>query len=101
MLFLSWKNILTCQQVFREKAIYFFVVNVILCLFQLCGLGVLGIGVWIRTDMVQFDELLGKSMVPIAAYILIAAGGVVLLISLVGCLGALKENRVLLGLVCI
>ncbi|XP_076116190.1 CD151 antigen-like isoform X1 [Mytilus galloprovincialis] len=67
-------------------------------LFLLCGLGVLGIGVWIRIDMVQFDELLGKSMVPIAAYILIAAGGVVLLISLVGCLGALKENRVLLGL---
>ncbi|CAC5411503.1 CD151 [Mytilus coruscus] len=65
---------------------------------SLCGLGVLGIGVWIRIDMVQFDELLGKSMVPIAAYVLIAAGGIVMLISLVGCLGALKEHRVLLGL---
>ncbi|XP_052065093.1 CD151 antigen-like [Mytilus californianus] len=67
-------------------------------LFLLCGLGVLGIGVWIRIDMVEFDELLGKSMVPIAAYVLIAAGGVVMLISLVGCLGALKGHRVLLGL---
>ena len=49
--------------------------------------------------MVQFDALLGKSMVPIAAYVLIGAGGVVLLISLAGCVGALKENKCLLGLV--
>lgn len=64
-------------------------------------MGILGIGIWVRVDMMQFDALLGTSMVPIAAYVLIAAGGVVMLISLAGCLGALKENKSLLGLVSI
>lgn len=66
--------------------------------FLLCGMGILGIGIWVRLDMVQFDALLGTSMLPIAAYVLIAAGAVVLLISLAGCFGALMENRSLLGL---
>lgn len=67
-------------------------------IFLLCGLGIIGIGIWIRIDMMQFDALLGHSIVPIAAYVLIAAGGVVLLISLAGCIGAWTRNKSLLAL---
>lgn len=47
----------------------------------------------------DLSALIGDSMLKKGAYLLLAAGGAVILISTVGCFGALTENKCLLVLV--
>ncbi|XP_033752591.1 CD151 antigen-like [Pecten maximus] len=70
------------------------VLNVI-CL--LAGLAVLGLGFWVMLEGSKYIVLLEASLLSKASYILIAVGGFVALISLVGCWGTLTENKCLLG----
>ncbi|XP_069134072.1 CD151 antigen-like [Argopecten irradians] len=70
------------------------VLNVI-CL--LAGLAVLGLGFWVMLEGSKYIALLEASLLSKASYMLIAVGGFVSLISLVGCWGTLTENKCLLG----
>ena len=67
---------------------------------QLAGAAILGIGIWTEIDPGQFDAFLGNSGYALPAKILIAAGAFVMVVGFLGCCGAIKESRPLLGAVC-
>ncbi|KAL2103785.1 hypothetical protein ACEWY4_000653 [Coilia grayii] len=62
---------------------------------------VLAVGLWLRLDP-EVISLLGDEGAPdtffIGVYILIAAGGLVMLVGFFGCCGAVRESQCLLGL---
>ena len=71
---------------------------------QLSGLALLVLGIWIVADPsveanlhVMEDANAGLIMTKYLAFALIAIGGLVFLIGFLGCCGALKENKCLLG----
>ncbi|KAK3602617.1 hypothetical protein CHS0354_034201 [Potamilus streckersoni] len=64
--------------------------------FLLTGMGISGVGAWIRADVSYFENLIGSSLVPIVAYILMGAGGFIMLVALAGCMGAMKQYKKLL-----
>ena len=67
---------------------------------QLAGAAILGIGIWTEIDPGQFDAFLGNSGYALPAKILMAAGAFVMVVGFLGCYGAIKESRPLLGAVC-
>jgi tetraspanin-11 len=67
-----------------------------LCLSQVGGVTVLGIGIWTLVDKSFMNELLGTNLFLGAVYILIATGAIISLIAFFGCLGALKEIKCML-----
>lgn len=66
---------------------------------QVAGLATAGVGVYVLFMKAEYEELIGSSLIVIAAYIAIGGGGIVAFIALAGCAGALTENRKLLILV--
>ncbi|RXN09004.1 tetraspanin-2-like protein [Labeo rohita] len=69
-------------------------------IFWLSGSLVLAVGLWLRFDP-NTDKLLTQNDAPehffIAVYILIGAGGVMMLVGFFGCFGAVRESQCLLG----
>jgi hypothetical protein len=65
----------------------------------LAGLGTAGIGVSVLLVRAQYEELIGSSLINMAAYVAIAGGGIVVFIAMAGCVGAIEESRKLLLLV--
>ena len=75
----------------------------LLPLFQIAGAGLLGLGIYILGSdygATQLSEILGNDLYQIAAYALIVSGATLIVISLCGCCGALRESRIMLGCVC-
>lgn len=68
----------------------FFVFNFI---FWLAGVGILGVGIWIMVFKSDYKSLLDSDIYVIVPGLMIAAGVVVIIVAIVGCLGAIKENR--------
>lgn len=68
----------------------FFVFNFI---FWLAGVGILGVGIWIMVYKSDYKSLLDSDIYVIVPGLMIAAGVVVIIVAIVGCLGAAKENR--------
>lgn len=70
-------------------------------IFWLIGSLVLAVGLWLRLDP-KVISLLNEDRAPdtffIGVYILIAAGGLVMLVGFFGCCGAVRESQCLLGL---
>ncbi|XP_042582412.1 CD81 protein-like isoform X2 [Cyprinus carpio] len=70
-------------------------------IFWLSGSLVLAVGLWLRFDP-ETVSLLAENDAPehffIAVYILIGAGGVMMLVGFFGCFGAMRESQCLLGL---
>ncbi|XP_062397541.1 CD9 antigen-like [Sardina pilchardus] len=70
-------------------------------IFWLMGSLVLAVGLWLRLDP-EVISLLKADGAPdtffIGVYILIAAGGLVMLVGFFGCCGAVRESQCLLGL---
>ncbi|XP_046437640.1 tetraspanin-9-like [Daphnia pulex] len=60
------------------------------------GIVVMAVGIWTCVDHAYMEQLLGTNLYMSAAYILIATGVVVILISFLGCLGAVKEIKCML-----
>ncbi|XP_046861108.1 CD151 antigen-like isoform X2 [Xenia sp. Carnegie-2017] len=61
--------------------------------FWIAGISVFGVGLWSRLTAKDYEALLGDADVDKAANILIAAGLLVLGIGVLGCCGAIKENK--------
>lgn len=57
---------------------------------------VLGVGIWTLVDHASMEVLLGTNLYMSAAIILVTTGVVVILISFLGCFGAVKEIKCML-----
>ncbi|MED6266476.1 hypothetical protein CHARACLAT_002539 [Characodon lateralis] len=72
----------------------------LLFLFNICfwlgGGAVLAVGVWTLVDKSDYISLLNSSFYSASAYILIAAGAIVIVTGIIGCCATLKEMRSLL-----
>uniref|UniRef100_A0A4W5LJK7 Tetraspanin n=1 Tax=Hucho hucho TaxID=62062 RepID=A0A4W5LJK7_9TELE len=69
-------------------------------IFWLCGSLVLAVGLWLMFDPKTVQLLNGEGAPEtffIAVYILIGAGGVMMLVGVFGCCGAVKESQCLLA----
>lgn len=64
--------------------------------FQLAGGAVLAVGVWTLVEKSDYISLLSSSLYSASAYILIAAGVIVIVTGIVGCCATLKEMKSLL-----
>ncbi|XP_029945788.1 tetraspanin 35 [Salarias fasciatus] len=70
----------------------------------LAGAAVLGVGIWVKVDSGSILSFLGKiedappelSQVLNVGYLLIALGGLLLIIGFLGCCGAIKESKCML-----
>ncbi|XP_071353898.1 CD151 antigen isoform X3 [Trachinotus anak] len=65
-------------------------------LFWLAGGTVLAVGVWTLADKSDYISLLSSSFYSASAYILIAAGAIVIVTGIIGCCATLKEMKSLL-----
>ncbi|XP_013417144.1 tetraspanin-9 [Lingula anatina] len=76
-------------------------------IFLLCGLALLGLGIWVAVDDDASTKLKGSGLdvsgfiteaatYKIAGYVLIAVGSVIVIIAFMGCCGAVKEFRCML-----
>ncbi|KAI4831138.1 hypothetical protein KUCAC02_002733, partial [Chaenocephalus aceratus] len=75
---------------------FLFLFNLI---FFLCGVVIMGFGLWLLLDNQSFIVVLSNSTsVKAACYILIGVGAFSMLMGFLGCLGAIYEIRCLLGL---
>lgn len=67
-------------------------------IFWLTGLGIMAVGIWAWTEKDTFSNLQRLTNVALdPAFILIVAGAVTFIIGFTGCVGALRENTVLLS----
>lgn len=64
--------------------------------FQLAGGTVLALGVWTLVEKSDYISLLSSSLFSASAYILIAAGAIVIVTGMIGCCATLKEKKSLL-----
>ncbi|GLV37098.1 Tetraspanin 74F [Carabus blaptoides fortunei] len=80
-----------CSVNFLIYVLYLF--NVI---FLLAGLAVLGVGIWTILDRHQYVSLLTSATYSAVAYILVCAGALVVIVTIIGCCALSKENRPLI-----
>lgn len=69
-------------------------------LFFILGAVILGFGVWILADKSSFISVLqtSSSSLQVGAYVFMGVGAITMLMGFLGCIGAVKEVRCLLGL---
>lgn len=82
---------LTCGTICLKYLLFLF--NV---LFWLAGGAVLAVGVWTLVEKSDYISLLNSSLYSASAYILIAAGVIVIVTGIIGCCATLQEMRSLL-----
>ena len=61
----------------------------------------LAIGIWTRVQEKDFDSIFGSGGIGSASNILIAAGAVIIVVSLIGCRAIWNQNRCLMTVVCL
>uniref|UniRef100_A0A7N5JWY4 Tetraspanin-9 n=1 Tax=Ailuropoda melanoleuca TaxID=9646 RepID=A0A7N5JWY4_AILME len=66
------------------------------CLLELCGCGLLGVGIWLSVSQGNFATFSPSFPSLSAANLVIAIGTIVMVTGFLGCLGAIKENKCLL-----
>lgn len=69
------------------------VLHIFNIIFLFAGLGVLGIGIWTILDKYKYVELLTTQTYPVITYFLLSAGGLVLLVTLIGCCAVCRNHR--------
>lgn len=63
---------------------------------QLAGIGVLGVGLWTLLDKHEYVSVLTSQTYPVVTYVLISAGALVIIVTILGCCALSKENRAVL-----
>ena len=63
---------------------------------QLFGGTVLGIGIWMAVDRAFLTFIIGTDLYAVAIYMVLIGGGLVFLFTILGCFGAVTENRCML-----
>ena len=71
--------------------------NLNFCTFQVTGAIILGIGIWTKTSPGSYDAFLGNKGYKTSANVMLAAGSVVMVVGFLGCCGAARESRCMLG----
>ena len=94
-----------CPKVF----LFFFCRSVILnvslhniVLFQILGVGTLGVGIWLLvTDFSvrEISVIIDSNLFEIGTYLILAGGGLIALLAFCGCCGTMREDRCILGFV--
>lgn len=56
----------------------------------------MAVGIWTVVDKSYLEDIMRNSLYMSAAYTLIAVGAITIIISFLGCMGSLSENRILL-----
>ena len=79
-----------------QYKIWIHILKVTCLVLQLCGCTLLGVGIWIAVDRSFMATITGNPLYAVAAYIIIAGGGIIFIISFLGCCGAMTENRLML-----
>lgn len=62
-------------------------------LFQVGGAAVLGVGIWTLVEKSDYLSLLASSTFAVSAYILILAGGLVVVTGFLGCCAVVREQK--------
>lgn len=71
--------------------------HLVICLIlQLCGCGLLGVGIWLSVSQGSFATFSPSFPSLSAANMVIFIGAIVMVTGFLGCLGAIKENKCLL-----
>lgn len=81
-------NVNYCSKYFLRSVLYVF--NFV---FWCSGLTFIGVGVYILINNHSYISLLGSTMFPLTTYLLLATGGLVVIIGCLGCFGACAENK--------
>lgn len=71
-------------------------------LLQLLGCAMLGVGIWllVSDDFTKYSDADDSlSFIYTGAYILVAIGGLIMIIGFLGCCGAIRESQCMLGCV--
>lgn len=64
--------------------------------FWISGIVLLAIGIWLVREKHHYIALLESGTFPVATYLLLASGGMIIVVGLIGCCGAAKDIRFLL-----
>ena len=65
---------------------------------KLCGAGILGVGIWLRVEKGDYVSFADYEFAT-ASNLAIAAGVVIVMVTFLGVVGSIKENRVMLLMV--
>ena len=65
---------------------------------KLCGAGILGVGIWLRVEKGDYVSFTDYEFAT-ASNLAIAAGAVIVIVTFLGVVGSIKENRILLLMV--
>lgn len=66
-------------------------------IFQVTGAIILAIGIWTNVAPGSYDAFLGNKGYKTSANVMLAAGSVVMVVGFLGCCGAARESRCMLG----
>ncbi|KDR23711.1 CD151 antigen-like [Zootermopsis nevadensis] len=70
-----------------------YVLHIFNVVFLLSGIGVLGVGIWTVAEKQHYVALLTNATYELAAWVLIVTGCLVFVVTVIGCLGVLRNNR--------
>ena len=66
-------------------------------MFQATGAVILAIGIWTKAAPGSYDAFLGNKGYKTSANVMLAAGSVVMVVGFLGCCGAARESKCMLG----
>jgi hypothetical protein len=61
----------------------------------------MGIGIWAVVDKIYISEVIGNSLYKSAAILMVINGVFLILLSFLGCIGAISQNKIIVILVSI
>ena len=64
---------------------------------QATGAIILAIGIWTKAEPGSYDAFLGNKGYKTSANVMLAAGAVVMVVGFLGCCGAVRESKCMLG----
>lgn len=65
-------------------------------LFWISGIVLLAIGIWLVQEKHHYIDLMESGTFPVSTYLLLASGGLIIIVGMIGCCGAAKDIRFLL-----